>query len=163
MTQIYAGIGSRETPNNILGQMERLASLAAQNGWWLRTGNTKGADQAFAKGANAVNPKRVILYLPWDTYESQAIKEGNAVRVPILSEEAVQLVKKLHPNPKALSQGAMRLHVRNVHILLGMDMKSPVDHVVCWTPGGQITGGTGMGLRIAMQYGIPIINLASRH
>jgi predicted Rossmann-fold nucleotide-binding protein len=47
----YAGIGSRETPQNILARMEQLGRRLAEQGLVLRTGNCRGADQAFAHGA----------------------------------------------------------------------------------------------------------------
>ena len=38
----------------------------------------------------------------------------------------------------------------------------PVDAVVCWTcDGGAVTGGTGMGIRIAEAHGIPVLNLGA--
>lgn len=43
---IYAGIGSRETPNTVLITMEQLGQSLAQQGWLLRSGNCFGADQA---------------------------------------------------------------------------------------------------------------------
>ena len=33
--------------------------------------------------------------------------------------------------------------------------------VVCWTPGGQLKGGTAQALRIATALNIPIINLGT--
>ena len=33
--------------------------------------------------------------------------------------------------------------------------------VVCWTPGGQLSGGTAQALRIATALNIPIINFGS--
>ena len=46
--------------------------------------------------------------------------------------------------------------------MLGDDLDQPVSFVVCWTPGGEVTGGTGQALRIAAdpQYNIPVFNLA---
>ena len=61
----YAGIGSRQTPGHILSAMEQLGKSLAEQGWVLRTGNCQGADQAFQRGANTVNPKLVELFLPW--------------------------------------------------------------------------------------------------
>ena len=49
---------------------------------------------------------------------------------------------------------------RNAYCMLGPDLKSPVDFVLCWTPNAKVVGGTGQGLRIALDYNIPIFNLA---
>lgn len=161
MHKFYAGVGSRTTPEPILKEMERLASVAATNGWWLRTGNAKGADQAFAKGANAVDPSKVILYLPWPSYEKQAIVEGNRIAKAGSLAKAHEIVWKLHPLGKKLEKGPLTLHARNVFILLGKDLDKPVAHVICWTPKGLPFGGTGMAIRIAEEYKIPVINLGA--
>ena len=52
------------------------------------------------------------------------------------------------------------LHARNVAVLLGADMGQAVDAMVCWTDRGRVTGGTGMAIRLAKQYRIPVLNLA---
>ena len=54
------------------------------------------------------------------------------------------------------------MHARNAGILLGVRLDRPVDAVVCWTcDGGTVTGGTGMGIRIAGAHGIPVLNLGA--
>lgn len=35
----------------------------------------------------------------------------------------------------------------------------PVKFVACWTPGGEVVGGTGHALRVAKAHGVPIRNL----
>lgn len=50
---------------------------------------------------------------------------------------------------------------RNVLQILGGDFETPVERVVCWTLGGRVVGGTATALRLAMQYDIPIVNLAT--
>ena len=52
------------------------------------------------------------------------------------------------------------LHARNVAILVGVNMREPVHAMVCWTKGGRVDGGTGMVIRLARHYRIPILNLA---
>lgn len=159
---VYAGIGSRETPPEILAQMESIGEELARQGVFLRSGNAKGADQAFAKGANKVDPKKVILYLPWVAYEQEAARLENmvVVSVPMSSHETANgLVKKLHPDTTKLSQDGWCFHRRNCYIILGKSMDKPVDLVICWTKNGKATGGTGMGIRIAQEYQIPILNL----
>jgi hypothetical protein len=67
-----------------------------------------------------------------------------------------------HPAWDSCSDYAKRLHARNGAILLDMNLRTPVDAIVCWTPGGRVTGGTGQALRIAADptYAIPVFNLA---
>ncbi len=57
---------------------------------------------------------------------------------------------------------------RNSHQVLGADLKSPVDFVICWTPDGceterqrvWETGGTGQAIALADRWGVPVVNLA---
>lgn len=51
------------------------------------------------------------------------------------------------------------MHSRNCHQILGWDLQSPVDAVICWTPNGKVVGGTATALKLAMRAGIPIFNL----
>ncbi len=155
----YAGIGSRETPSAMLAKMEQLGRSLAEQGLVLRTGNCQGADQAFAQGANAVAPQTVELYLPWPGYEAQAITVGNKVYTP--SRQAYAIAAKHHPAWQLCSQAAQALHARNVQIILGPELAQPVEFVLCWTPKGKAVGGTAMGIRLALAYGIAVRNLAS--
>ncbi len=66
----YAGIGSRQTPPQLLELMTRAATALASQGWTLRTGMAPGADQAFYRGAREHGP--VELYLPWPGFETDA-------------------------------------------------------------------------------------------
>lgn len=47
----YTGVGSRETPREVLGQMTEVADELAGLDWTLRSGNAVGADMAFERGA----------------------------------------------------------------------------------------------------------------
>jgi hypothetical protein len=59
--QSYAGIGSRETPADVMALMGRVAARLEVLGWTLRSGAAQGADQAFEAG---VSSKKEI-FLPW--------------------------------------------------------------------------------------------------
>ena len=68
----------------------------------------------------------------------------------------------LHPVWHRCSPAARKLHARNVSIL-AVDTDAPVDAVACWTRDGLPNGGTGMAIRIARHYGIPVLNLGVMH
>ena len=154
----YAGIGSRETPEDTLAVMMALASRLVKRGWFLRTGGAVGADAAFALGAELAGGAMAIE-LPWAGYNGLDARHGQ-----VLDDRqfrlCVPVVAQLHPFWERCKSGAQRLHARNVVIVLGAKMHAPVDAVVCWTPGGQPVGGTAMGIRIAEHHGIPVFNLA---
>ena len=153
----YAGIGSRETPSHILATMQKLSNRLALDGWTLRTGNCTGADQAFAKGANEVNPKLVELYLPWYGYEALCVAIGNVVYTP--GCEAYRIAAEHHPAWHKCSKAAQAMHARNVQIILGATLVEPVQQAICWTPGSKAIGGTALGIRIARAWGIAVRNL----
>lgn len=50
---------------------------------------------------------------------------------------------------------------RNTYQILELDLQTPVEFVCCWTRNGEIDGGTGQALRIAIDMGIPIFNFGS--
>ncbi len=155
---LYAGIGSRDLSPKQIEVCEKLGSWFAKQGHVLHTGNAKGADQAFARGANRVSPCMVHLYLPWDSYERDAIEPGNMIlsldsysRVSIEDMEA--LAARHHPAWNRLKQGGRKLMVRNGLIIDNTSM-------VLAFPSSKIGGGgTGHGMRIARARGIELIDL----
>ena len=152
----YAGIGARNTPPEVLNAMTVMAGWLARQGWHLNSGGAAGADRAFAAGAPA---SQRTLYLPWSGYNGCA---GPDCRVPSPSEleSCMAIAARLHPAWDRCSPAVRKLHARNAAIL-GIGVGRPVDAVVAWTPDGTITGGTGMAIRMAMEAGIPVLNLGA--
>lgn len=156
----YAGIGSRNTPQDILSLMARVSSLLGGLGWTLRSGGAEGADSAFEAGADSGRwPKEI--FLPWDGFNG---RHGEHVRP---STQAMDLGRRYHPNWGWLSPSARLLHARNAHQILGPGTcDSPSSFLLCWTPDGATystsyaTGGTGQAIRIAVAWDIPVHNLA---
>ncbi len=66
----------------------------------------------------------------------------------------------------ALSLAALKLMARNSYQVLGRDLKSPSEFLICWTPDGYLTavertdgtGGTDQAIAIADFYRIPVLN-----
>lgn len=152
MNRIYAGIGARATPGNILKVMEGLAVTLAHEGYMLRSGAAEGADQAFERGCDlAKGPKEI--FLPWKGYNGHMSPHYHP------TPDAMRLALDHHPAKFLLKQGAAKLHGRNSHILMGLRCDTPVAFVICWTEQGRIWGGTGQALRIAEAKDIPVFNL----
>ena len=93
------------------------------------------------------------------TLKSQDLHALGTRRVETILEGLLQAAQ-FHPAWDRCSQGVRKLHGRNMHIILGADLQTPVSFVVCWTVDGAIIGGTGVALRCAMQHNIPVFNLA---
>lgn len=148
----YSGIGSRKTPIDILDLMNQIASELSNDNWTLRSGGADGADSAFEAGAS-----KKQIFLPWNGFNIRE-EEGDLVLDNLQAWDLVS--KHFHPAPEKCSVGAQRLHGRNAFIILGPELDEPVDMVICWTPKGEVIGGTGLALRIAQAAEIPIFNLA---
>ena len=171
MPLIYTGIGSRETPADVLSSMTKIGKWLGARGWLLRSGHADGADLAFERGAREANSE-ADLYLPWASFNANR-GLGNTERVRLYTEPTGFALKhwhQFHPAPSACSQGAAKLHARNVHQIIGYDYPiKPSLCVICWTKDGaesgdrtsRDTGGTGTAIRIASFYNIPVFNLAN--
>lgn len=158
--KIYAGIGSRETPDAILEVMKSIGYNLAQKGWGLRSGHAPGADTAFEQGCIAADGLKEI-YLPWAGFEG-APKMHPAYSVPPMSPYQMQLAAQFHPAWDKCKDGARKLHARNLNQILGRNVEQPLmtSMVVCWTPGAKATGGTGQAIRMANHFKIPVFDLA---
>lgn len=149
MDKIYTGIGSRRTPKDVLRFMKTFAIFLGGKAAILRSGGADGADTAFENGCLFVNGKKEI-YLPWKNFNNNKSKFYN------ISNEAIKIAKEFHPAWNKLSDGAKKLHSRNVYQVLGYNLNTPTDFVICWSDG---KGGTEQALRIARHYRIKIYNL----
>lgn len=149
MSKYYTGIGSRQTPVDVLTHMTNLSKFLEKFNYVLRSGGASGADSAFEKGVNYTKE----IYLPWKGFNGNDSLKYN------LSDESYNIAKNFHPNWSSLSPGAKKLHARNVYQVLGKNLDNPSDFVICWTPDGKDSGGTGQALRIAKHYNVKIYNL----
>jgi hypothetical protein len=145
----YAGIGSRRTPVELKPTIVGLASMLHDMGYTLRSGAAPGADVFFEAGAGELKE----IFVPWPGFN------GSGSKLHECSQEAMDMAKQFHPNWSRLSQAARKLMARNCYQVLGHDLKTPVDMVICWTPNGKVEGGTGQAMRMAKHLGIPIFNL----
>lgn len=139
---IIAGIGSRETPGEVLAVLKFAGAALAAAGHRGTSGGAPGADSAFEEGFRSVNPALLRSYSAADA-----------------TPAALDLAARYHPAWGRCSDYAKRLHARNGLIALGDALCQPVDAILCWTPGGRVTGGTGQALRIAEDWRIPVFNL----
>jgi len=155
----YAGIGARATPSKVLADMTLMAAWLARKGWHLSSGGAQGADSSFAAGAPAV---RRTVHLPWRGYNGHAGGDCHVLSRTSLSR-CMDIAAAHHPEWNRCSPTVRKLHARNVAILLGPCLDRSVAAVICWSPGGRITGGTGMAIRIAAAHDIPVFNLATMH
>ncbi len=158
--KVYAGIGSRETPADVMEKMTEVAKILSETGWKLRSGGAPGADEAFEIGVRKngkIDPSKAEIYLGWEGFQGKQSQNGYIVKPA--TEGMIDLVKKFHPKPSALKSGPLALMARNGCQVLGNDLQTPADMVVCYTPEGSGSGGTGQAIRIAKAYSIPVLDL----
>lgn len=171
----YAGIGSRQTPANIISIMRHIGAYLSSEGWTLRSGAEQGADTAFEVGVDdhlltTRNPggdhfsSNKEIYLPWKGFNNHPslLHPGN---IPF-SQMEVDFTAQYHPAWSKCSPSAKLLHQRNTRQILGCEavngpQVTPVKFIVCWTEDGLLKGGTAQALRIANSLDIPIVNLGS--
>jgi hypothetical protein len=137
----YAGVGSRKTPLVVQNIMVQAAGLLEDMGFILRSGGADGADKAFETGVR--NGKKEIFYSTDSTAQVE------------------EIASKIHPAWHRCNPLARKLHGRNVFQILGKDLKTPVEFVVCWTARGESIGGTRTAIVLAEQHHIPVYNLGA--
>ena len=84
------------------------------------------------------------------------------VRNKDLISETERIASEVHPAWDRCNEWARGMHSRNCHQILGYDLQSPVDAVICWTPDGAVVGGTATALKLSMKYNIPVFNLGTK-
>ena len=144
----YSGIGSRETPLSIKETIKEIVEILNKKDYILRSGGAPGADSFFEEFAD-----KKEIYLPWPKFNANS-SELNSV-----CKNAYKVAKKFHPAWERLSEAGKKLMARNSYQVLGQDLQTPVDFIICWTPGGKLKGGTAQAMRIANFCHIPVYNL----
>lgn len=171
---VYAGIGSRETPKDVLDLMTKAAAWLASKGYKLQTGYKRkqtngklveeGADKAFSDGTNNKE-----LFGP---------DMANATTKSIAEE--------IHPNLKGMwsavynkwvskvgkekateyADGAIDLQARNTFQVFGAKLDTAVDFVLFYAEETndpmRPKGGTGQAVEMSRRKGIPTINMANK-
>jgi len=158
-----ACIGSTQLNPKQIQVCETIGRSIVNYGDKVSTGNAKGADQAYARGGNSVDPWFVRLCLPWRSYEREAIVHGNVVEDLQQLESAhyaeLEAEAKAHHGAwHKLSQGGQKLQIRNGLILDGCGL------VIAWPNVNKSWGGgTGQGMKVAKSRGIEVVDLSKNH
>src|SRR5437870_9453166 len=158
----YTGVGSRETPSDVLNLMESVGYALASQGWTLRSGGAKGADQAFEGGMfqrvgydQPYGWTTAEIYLPWSGYEDHHRYSHGCLNI-LPSEihfqtEAIAegMEMAVHPAWDVCKSGAKKMHTRNVFQVLGKTLDQPSKMLIAWTrldKHGNPKGGTATAI-----------------
>lgn len=143
----YAGIGSRETPAEVLKEMAQAVKELDKLGFTANTGDAKGADKTVRDNATKKN-----VFTPADA-----------------TSFTREIAREIHPAPQALEKkGGLDLMARNTNQVFGKDLDTPVDFVLAYDSSGwegqgprPQKGGTLQAIDMAARKGIPVINMAN--
>lgn len=124
------------------------------------------AQKAYAKaideGLADVSQLEVYVYDQSEIIKSPLPYKSYAIVMPDhLRNKRIELLRTVMTpsHIEACGPYALGMHQRNVHQILGLELNNPVDAVICWTPNGDVVGGTATALKLAMKADIPIFNL----
>ena len=155
-------IGSRKASEAALGRLQKVADMLVALGYGLRSGGADGAD---AIVTNTKCSKEIIL--PWSKFNGliHNPKAGvyDATKLPNYAI-AKTTAKQIHPAPEKLSQGALKLHTRNVYQITGTkgvnrDNLSKVVVYAAPEKDGKVSGGTATAVNLARVLKIPTYNV----
>lgn len=149
----YTGVGTRDITQEISKIIYDIGVLLAKKNYTLMSGGADGADMSFEQGCDSVNGKKEI-YLPWKGFNNN---NSNLYKI---TDEMLKLASEIHPAWRYLKQGAQKLHARNCCQVLGQNLDSPSEFLVCYTKNGEKIGGTRTAIILAENNNIPVYNLA---
>lgn len=150
----YTGVGSRELPLEVYNCFIKIGTYLATIGIKLRSGGASGSDEGFEKGVDiSPNPNLKDIYVPWDGFnnsDSRLIVGNN--------DKAKEIAKEYHTHWENLNYASKKLATRNVFQVLGDDLNTPSEFLLCYTRNGSVTGGTALAINIAKAYNVPVFN-----
>ncbi len=155
----YAGIGSRQTPQKVLLQMEKIGTFLAERGYTLRSGCAEGADTYFERGCDNVGGVKQV----WNPSENYFPLHEWAI------EKASEVCWE-YPLEK-MKAYTISLITRSMYQIYGdsesLEGSIPVEFVVYWSKGnplkkGRDSGGTRYAVRAAHSFGVPTYNLRTQ-
>lgn len=174
----YTLIGSRETPKDVMELMTKFAEKACSFKYVGRSGGADGADSCLEEGVKAFQSKMTLaptlssefmeIYLPWKDFNGRDSSMSGYYTLPWMDNkyEAEKIASEIHPAWDKCSQGAKKLHSRNVYQLLGQDLNTPSRFVLCWAKPKDkdrktehVQGGTATAVKLGIDNGVEIINL----
>lgn len=149
----YAGIGCVNTPDDVQDMLAEIAEDLEQLNFVLRTGGSLGADEAFMDGV--IEDSNIELFLPYQGYNDYESKyhKPNAG-----SYEAAFLN---HPSWSECSTEQRKLHGRTSFIVLGHDLRTPSEFILCWTKGGKGNNYVNQAIRVADNNLIPVFDFGA--
>lgn len=173
MSKVITVVGSRSADTAAILEATKLCTQLLEEGYLLRSGGAKGMDRAvtdaylFHVGMDNMDCiKDPEIYIPWKNFNGGSLipeLEFNLGIVCGTDPDARLMASRSHPAWGNCSEGVRKLHTRNVHQLLGLNLDKPSDVLLYWAEtdyNGKPKGGTAMAVALADLNQIPTINMA---
>ena len=153
-------IGSRIITDEEYYTLKNLASTLHGMGYVLRSGGADGADSTISHLLN------IEVYIPWNGFNNLYHNGKTVFELSKLPNQdlAKSRIMKIHPAPQKLTQGALKLHTRNIYQVIGFrgidGVKSEMV-IYCADEGNDFLpkGGTRTAIAYAKQLNIPVYNI----
>lgn len=155
----FAGVGSRDTPEEVCRVMRRLAVVLYAQGYGLSSGDARGADRAFWEGAILSPFYRKIgarIYLSDQCVRGRKADPENFffnAQEFHTFEKAKALAFEARGSFNGLDEWGINLHSRNVMQIYGGGLQDKVEYLIYWAiPVGKsekVRGGTNTALQLA--------------
>lgn len=158
----YTGVGSRSTPEHIGEMISDIAFKLANEGWTLRSGGAGGADSYFEHGAKQSGTGLYDIYIPWSGFSDLQRSKNHLVLGDYkTAKEAEDIASEVHPAWDKCSNGAKKLHSRNVFQVLGSGLYTPSKMLIAYAEPTKtgVKGGTNTAWMLAKMHDIPCFNL----
>jgi len=161
MKEKYATvIGSRNITKEEYIVLRDVATKLAYEGYTLRSGGAEGADSTINHLC------KVEIIIPWNGFNHFQHNGKRIFTLGLLPHVSLAeaKAKSIHPAPERLTQGALKLHTRNIYQIIGPygndGYKSDIV-VFCADAdeNGIPVGGTRTGVVYAQQLDIPTFNI----
>jgi len=184
-TMVYAGVGSRETPIDVMEKMNEISKWLEAEGYSLNSGHANGADKAFEgvrmkydtttgipvrnkqingnwistdKNGNVIPENNLKFHNP-----EYKITNKNIFTADDANDKVRTIAKEIHPAGANLSGYSLDLHARNTFQVFGKNLDKPVDFVIFYAKESKNPlrpdGGTGQAVEMARRKGIPTVNM----
>lgn len=152
----YTMVSNREAPVGVLARMTEIAKLMDSRGFTCRVDGAEGASAA----VEPVDCRKEVI-LAWKGFNN---KES---QFTYTAPEALEIAKKFHPTFDTAKPAVQTFLGRNVRLVMGQTLKSPVMAMVVWTDDGAEslkdrtakTGFAGHLIALASALGVPVFNL----
>lgn len=163
MSRYFTGVGSRNTPPEIIDVMVQIGFHLSNRYYTFRSGDADGSDRAFYKGFLQAGGNMEI-YLPWNGFNG-SFEDDVFINTPKLDnyDKATEILKEVLPYYDNLKDSHRSLHTRNVYQVLGRRLNEPSDLCVYYAEptgkNGHVKGGTNTAVQLCKLYDVPSFNL----